>query len=603
MNANSLLWALAGLICVGPATAQDQGPDLERKTGERIVQVQKLLTKDIIAFKDFPDDMPFVKFLAAFESQLPEESKVWVRVDEEAFGKDWPTIAETRIRFAACNATIRTALRKVISQVPVEMDIAVRPAGIVLTRPQLTAHRMAYDVRDLVEQMPRLLPQLKKSLPDIVEPLPVGDAAGLLARFVLTEVGLQPWETVQVLNGTRLAVFAASGPQTDIAIRLDQLRWSLDNGVVVNARLYAVDRAFYSKRVAPLFAADKDSEARPVVMPIDEALFKEISGQRLVLKGDHARLPADQNAVFLSRLTVYRFVAQPPAEKRPAPVFAHPPPPATGLEGVSFEVHPLISPDRRYLRLRITQRAAQLSALEKAKVLDPATGKEVEVETPTVRKTCVSGTVQLPDQGGFLMPVLYQPSGKGNEDKVWVLVARPFIRIEEEVKQGVNLDAEAIWAGEFPREEKPEAVKPDRRLPANAQVEQILRAIVTDVLTNPDLKSEREFYGTPADKTLALVDCKEFGWPKGFNPNTHGYHLVELNSDPFANQNRVLGIRIDKFDLKQGKIGPMDTPITVVVYNAGGSANGAVLGGCQVSYVPKRVGKRWTVEAHGYFDP
>src|SRR5207249_891977 len=109
----------------------------------------------------------------------------------------------------------------------------------------------------------------------------------------------------------------------------------------------------------------------------------------------------------------------------------------------------------------------------------------------------------------------------------------------------------------------------------------------------------REFYGTAKDKTFTLKASDKLGWPKGFTPETHGYKLAEVHLDPFVNQRRVLGINLGKFDLKQKKSEVFDTPIQISIFNAGGSANGAVIGGCIVHYVPKRVGKRWIVEFKG----
>lgn len=109
------------------------------------------------------------------------------------------------------------------------------------------------------------------------------------------------------------------------------------------------------------------------------------------------------------------------------------------------------------------------------------------------------------------------------------------------------------------------------------------------------MKESREFYGTAKDKTLALVDGHTVGWPKDFQPATHGYRIVQPDS---FTPRRVLGMRLDKFDLKQQK-----PPIEVSIVNAGGSANGGVIGGCSVYFVPKRVGNRWTVEFNGLIDP
>jgi hypothetical protein len=140
-------------------------------------------------------------------------------------------------------------------------------------------------------------------------------------------------------------------------------------------------------------------------------------------------------------------------------------------------------------------------------------------------------------------------------------------------------------------------------LPSNDEVKEVLQAIVTDVLTDPGLKSTRAFYGTEKDKTVTLVDNEKLGWPRKFQPETHSYKLVEVHKDPFLDGRRVLGIRLDKFELKDGTTGPFDASIEVCVFNAGGRANGAVIGGCSVSYRPKRVGKHWTVEQIRIFDP
>src|SRR5262245_10500132 len=203
------------------------------------------------------------------------------------------------------------------------------------------------------------------------------------------------------------------------------------------------------------------------------------------------------------------------------------------------------------------------------------------------------------------MPLDYQPPGKENEDKVWLLVARPIIWIEEEVKEirkgGGDFKPQSIWDSEPSNEELPR--EPEKRLPLNDDVKEILQAIITDVLTNPDLKDTREFYGTAKDKTVALEDGAELGWPKGFNPGLHGHTLVRVPVDPFGNQHRVLGIRLNKFDLTQNKAGQRDAPIEIGLSNVGGSTNGAVIGGCIVWYVPKRVGKHWTVENAGLLDP
>jgi hypothetical protein len=178
------------------------------------------------------------------------------------------------------------------------------------------------------------------------------------------------------------------------------------------------------------------------------------------------------------------------------------------------------------------------------------------------------------------------------------------IWIEEETRylqeEGKAITPKSMWEKEPEKEEQQTAPKP---LPGNDKVKQILQAVVTDVLTNPDLKGTREFYGTEKDKTVALIDGDTLGWPKEFNPVTKGYTLVQPSRDPFANQRRIMAIRIDKFDLKQLNNALWNSPIEVCVFNGGGNANGAVIGGCSVYYEVKKVGKRWTVSYTGLLDP
>jgi hypothetical protein len=476
--------------------------------------------------------------------------------------------------------------------------VEIRPGGVLVTGPRLAAHRMVYDVRDLVRQMPLLLPDLTEESPEVYRDLKANDGGAVLVRFLSNRVAMRPWETVHLLNGARLAVLASPSRHEAVADLLVMLRRISDVAVVMNARLYEVDRAFFTKQVAPLFARDEDPDERPKAVRIDGPLLKRISQEKLLLESEDDKIRPRQEACFLSRRDVVRFNAGPDPTKAGEALTG------TGLAGVSFEVQPLVSPDRRYLRLQVSQKVAQLVGIDKVKSLDLASGKEVEVEAPHLRKTTLAGMVQIPDAAPILMPVAYRPPGKESADKVWLMVARPFIWIEEEVKEvrreGGDVSPRSVWDSEVPTDEKPAPAKP---LPFNDDVKEVLQGIITDVLTNPRLKSTREFYGTAKDKTVTLVDNEKLGWPKEFKPATHGHKLVEVQEDPFANGRRILGIRLDKFELKHGKSGLFDEPVQVCLVNAGGSANGAVIGGCTVYYGLKRVGKHWVVEFAGLLDP
>jgi hypothetical protein len=592
------------LACLGLLTltvgagAAAKAPQPGNIDPQRIAEIQEQIGT-IIELEE-QENISFAEFLALLEAKLPREKKITLRIDKEAFGKELPRIAGAPIKHFphVKNVTLERCLRMALTKVRAveELDYAFRTSGVVITRPRLAAHLVVYSVGDVLKQIPQLLPKLKQEV-DIFQDLKPTDGPALLVRLLTNSVDMQPWETVQILNGTRLVVSASPRRHAHISDLIFALRRLADNAVVMNARLYEVDRTFYTKQIAPLFARDEDSDERPTIVRIDGKLLRKITKQKLVLEREETKIRPAAETPFLSHQTVFCFDAGPLPGKEGGKRTG------SGTAGVSFKVRPLVSPDMRYLRLEISQEVAQLVGINKTKMLDVATGKDVEVESANVRKSSLTGTVQIPDTGPILMPVSYRPPGKGNEDKVWLLVARPFIWIEEEVaaaREGTKeLSPQSIWDSEVPKDdEKPAPVKPVR---LNRRTREILQAIITDVLTNPDFKDARKFYGTAKDKTFTLVDGK-LGWPKKLNPETHGYKLVEVPQDPFVNPRRVLGIELRIFDLKrkQADLGDRgDEVIEICLFNAGGSANGGVMGGCTIHYVPKRVNKRWTVECIG----
>ncbi len=597
MNKNPLLpLAFIAFALISAPMAAGKDPALQEQ--EKIRQVQELLESPIKVI-ELPDEgLTFAKFLALLGTKMPEGQKLSFRIDEKGLGSDSARVAGAEIKLPRMkNVSVRTVLRKAMLSVG-ELEYALRPGGVVITRPRLAVHRITYDVREQLRVLPTLPPEVTKDTLERHPGLNGADRKALLLALVTDLVEWRSWESVEFLNGARLDVVASPTTHGEIDDLLVGLRRMADTFVVMNARLYQVDRAFYSKHVAPLFLRARDTDPRVEIVPIEEPLLRRINKEKLLLESEDDRIPRRQDTVFLSRQSVFRFAGGP--DPRTAGKLLT----ETGLAGVSFEVQPLISPDRRYLRLQIIQRGSQLLGINKVKRLDVASGKDVEVDAPNVSKSTVTGTVTVPDAGAVLMPVAQVPSGKDSADKVWLMVARPYIWIEEEAKErrakGEDLSSQSVWDSAVPKEEAP---PPVTRLDSTDDVRQILQAIIADALTDRDLKSTREFYGTESDRTVALVDNSELGWPKGFKPDTGRYKLIDVPHDPFVNGPRVLGIRIDKFNPNEAKPDPFRGSIEICLLNAGGSANGAVIGGCSVYYTAKRAGKRWTVECVGSLDP
>jgi hypothetical protein len=146
------------------------------------------------------------------------------------------------------------------------------------------------------------------------------------------------------------------------------------------------------------------------------------------------------------------------------------------------------------------------------------------------------------------------------------------------------------------------------RTSARTDKELILDAILEDLVLAPEYEKTGHGYGTPGDKQFALVSNDSCGvaWPRDYQPSIPGYAVRRFKEgidERDSNTNRLLGIRIDKFDLNQKEHGMLDAPIVVTIMNVGGCKNGGILGGCFIYYVPERVGDKWTVACVGSLDP
>jgi hypothetical protein len=602
-----LILAVALLaIAVACAAAQEPAGKTDKKTPEAIARVAALLDA-MIETKHFHDEMPLAKFLSALEGALPPKDRITLRVDEKAFGKELPNVLAASVRLPAVpkRMTLHTALRLAISNATNEdTDFAISPAGILITSPRLAASSITYNVRDVIDRMPRLRPSVieYRHYGDVFSGIDPTDGAALLVRLLANDVTLYAWESIQVQNDSRLIALACPRHHHAIADLLAAVRRMDDLAVVMNARLYEVDRRFFAKHISGLLVGEEPPEGllrpgtriddRPVVIPIEAPLLAKLMKQKLVLESDDIKIRPGEKAVFLAHQTLFQFDAGIPLGKRLLAI-------GTGLAGVRLAVQPTVSPDRRFLRLQISQHITRLEAINKGKQLDATMGNEREIDVPAICEFSATGTVQIPDGDPFLMPVDYRPPGKEHADKVWLLVARPVIWIQEEqdrVKAGDEppVRPKSIWESPTSKEVE-EAIPPSPEPPLTDDVKEILQLVITDVLTNPQLKDMRALYGTAKDRTLAFKAGSKWSWPKELNPGTSGFQIVTGPGDPFERQRRVLGLRLDAFAFTGKRESPTEAEIEIALVNAGGSDNGGVIGVCRLSYVARRVGKRWSV--------
>ena len=127
----------------------------------------------------------------------------------------------------------------------------------------------------------------------------------------------------------------------------------------------------------------------------------------------------------------------------------------------------------------------------------------------------------------------------------------------------------------------------------DAELRSILDQIVSVILTSPDLKHSREFYGTADDTRCALVSNQHYGmpWPEWYAPEVNGTTFVRADEGTAVepSNRRLLGIRIDKLELhdrtKVDDLALFDGPVQITLLNAGGDPEGAIImGGASVYF-------------------
>jgi hypothetical protein len=430
------------LLWLGAATvvSAQMPPAPSREEQTKIAAVEKLLGEIQVKTEAFQKAVPLAHFLHALEKQLPK--RISLHLDAEAFGKDFIALASTPVRLPPFpkRMSLFTVLRIALSKIEnTPVDYRIGPAEFAITTPQKALYTHTYDIRDLLERS-LLLDLLEMNVAvlgegsAVAEALKDTDGVALLVRLILCEIDPESWSPtaavpgkIRVVNGTRLVVHTNGTRHGQIEDLLTGIRRLRDLAVVMNARLYEVERAFYARHIAPLLRTGvKEGTVRLAAPVHDAALLKKLKGQPEVVRDGALKIRPSQVTEFLALQEPYRYVVLPRTQGLKGY--------RTGLAGVSFRVRATVSPDRRSMRLRITQQVAELLEIKKSMALDPATGKECPVESPNVRQNTLIATLTLDDGEAFVMPVDYRPPG-GARDRLWILLAEPIIWIEEEQEQ------------------------------------------------------------------------------------------------------------------------------------------------------------------------
>lgn len=562
---------LSALATPPASWCQPVGPDTKPRSFEAI---QNLLDESLIEVALFRQAMPLARFLDALERHLPEGKKLSLRIDVEAFGDRAAEVAAVPVLLpgAPKKTTLRRALEVALAKLPVAADYGIAAGAVAITTPDRAPHTAVYAIRDLVDEPRRALARpAATDGPRGLRADPVQAAARVVQTIVSTlEVprgkrAAPAPPTIEILNGTRLVIRTTPARHAEIADVLAALRRLADLAVVLKAELYEVDDAFYQKlRTAKRIPLEEQERRFLDGLPAaDGALWKLLEKQALVLAGEEVKADDGLRVPVFSRRRAAVCLPS-PAQLRKGEKGLQ-----TILEGVSFHGEIQVSPDRRSVRLKLTERATEIQELRKVELrapglrgdqLPPAPAEEkVEAEIPFLKESTAAQVLEIPDGGSVLVPVAFRPPAAQAKGRWWVLSVTARIYIEEEEQQ-IRLGS----------------------------LDAILPAVVADVLTNPRLKAMRDFYGTPGDKRFALLNGDAWAWAAPFTADVPGHQQAAATRAG----KRLLGIRVD--DYREAAKGA--TGLNVTLVNAGGSANGAAVGGCTVRYTARPKDGGWVVE-------
>ena len=111
----------------------------------RLARVEWLLDETPVEANALGDTLPFDQLLAALSARLPKGAGLSVALDRAALGDDAARVAALPVRVHRGADSVQGVLQHAVAQVAARfaVDYAVRPTGVVVTRPRLAARTRA----------------------------------------------------------------------------------------------------------------------------------------------------------------------------------------------------------------------------------------------------------------------------------------------------------------------------------------------------------------------------------------------------------------------------------------------------------------------------
>lgn len=311
--------------------------------------------------------------------------------------------------------------------------------GTTAVRAADKAVTVTYDVADLVRDAATWRTAISGApvFPDLDKRAgAVESLVGLIQRSVSPaswRPGKEGSSTLHIFNGTKLEIRTSARQHDDIKDLLKALRRLTEIAVVFESELHEVEPASYKKHIEPLLRGGPAQADRGFAVVAKDEVEAGLRKLGKPLKWAKVTAPVGKETAFFSLRTAFTYQAKPKSATRPADE-VH----ASAFHGVTFRAHVGVSPDRRFVRLKLTQKVTDLLGLDRETVLDRATGKRVTIEVPRLFESSRAGSVRVGDGMLLLLPVRFRSPAAKDKGRHWVLLVRPVIFIDEEERMRRN---------------------------------------------------------------------------------------------------------------------------------------------------------------------
>jgi hypothetical protein len=252
-----------------------------------------------------------------------------------------------------------------------------------------------------------------------------------ISRIILTTIDPEAWgpgptgSTLVELQGKRLEITTTAARHAEIKDLLAALRRMQDVAVTLSGDLYEVDRVVFEQEFQPRFAKARRTPEQPVALSLDDNLEALLRRHGKVVRQGSVTIPDRREGVFFSLRQPFTFIARRVGRQdRPVREIAD--------HGFSARASIQVSPDRRFVTLRLTQQASELIALRPKADFNRDNGNEVLVESPDLVDVTVAVTTTVADGESLMLAVPYRPQAVRDRDRVLVLLVHVRIYIEEE---------------------------------------------------------------------------------------------------------------------------------------------------------------------------